>query len=725
METDWSRALVGGATTVVLAAALFLFGWSVAVRWLPPDVRPSVRWSGAAIVSFTFITLLFWLLALMGLFRLAVVVPLAVASAAFAWRSAARATSPKSLLYNDLRAIGGVAREVLRSPAGWVLGAVTLVVAFAVVRGLMAPPLDWDGLTYHLVKAGRFVQVGALVTEQAPDAWQYYEYFPLGGDLQWAWALLPFRDGLLIALVSALQWLGAVVGLYASARELGAGPSRATAVATSIAALPAVVVFLSSSYVDNLTLTFFALGSVFVLRVLGGAVAEAPFAAAALGCMVGVRVTTLPLLGLAGLLLPWAIARSRVPRRRKTLLLATSLAVTLVGSPSYLRAWWEKGSPLHPLRVVVAGHEISRGEPELERTLADQIWRTPVARPDQPRWSQLLHAPRQKFGWYANLGPGVALLPLVAAAGTFGLLRRRRWGALAWLLVAAGVMLGALWTSEMAVYRVSHWSHTVGRLLLPGLAALALLAAGGSGPRGEKLVAAWLALASALGLVWALPRGFSGAELGGLLAALGVFAFGLAVLGVLVAWARRGGRPVQVGLAVMLVGTVALASLDRARSRQRYLLYEDAAQLFGQIYFLHPLQKRYSAAWPIWRELDRREPLRLAVFAGWDGRGHNNYRYPLLGSQLQNEVRYVPITADGSIVNSRDRCQVEDRADRDAWLGRLVDQKIDVVVALAPTIGIESEWVESSPELFELLAIGGENSAVAYRFRRDRLVGEP
>jgi hypothetical protein len=710
-----------GLLALALAASFALLGWALSTRFVTREAPLAVRLAGAVTVTLAAATGLFWVLALGGLFRLGVAVPLVAALASWAFVRADRRGCGAECLRTEWDAATRAARAVFRGSGGWVFGALTVLVGVATIRGLVAPPLGWDGLTYHLLKAGRFVQSGALVTERAPDAWRYYEYFPLGGDLHWAWAMLPFRSGLLIALADLGIWAAAMLGLYASARNLGATPPLARLAAAAVGALPAVVVFLSTGYVDNVTLAFFALGSVFVLRVLAGAVAEAPLAVMALSCMVGVRLTMAPLLALGGLLVLVAVLRGPGTLGRRLATVTACLAVGLLGAPTYLRSWLEQGSPFHPIRVVVAGQVLSAGEPVLYDTFDGVIAGTPEDRRSQPGWASLFYASAPE-GWYANPGPGAAILVVLGGVGAAALLRRRHWGALPWLGFSAVVVLGSLWSAEMTVYRVSDWAHTVGRLLLPGFGALALLAAALADSRLEKLATILLAVATGAGILWSLPRGLARAELPGATAMVAV----LGVAGVAALWLTRrvGGRslsrPVATGLAVLAVA-VGLGAADAVRTRQRYPLYQAAAVFPGGLYHLHPLNQYHIAAWPIWRELDRPEPLRIAVFAGWDTRGHNIYRFPLLGSRLQNLVLYVPITKDGSLVDGRDAEGIAEKADPGAWLGRLVAARVDVVVSLAPAIGIEAFWIEHSPELFEPLAADSYGLTKAYRFRADRL----
>jgi hypothetical protein len=105
--------------------------------------------------------------------------------------------------------------------------------------------------------------------------------------------------------------------------------------------------------------------------------------------------------------------------------------------------------------------------------------------------------------------------------------------------------------------------------------------------------------------------------------------------------------------------------------------------------------------WPIWLRLDENGPSRVAMAAGWDGVGHNWFRYGLLGARLDHDVHYVPVTADGSVVNYSDEARLAASANREAWLRRLEDMRIDWVVALGPRT-LEHEWLEQLPEVFSV-----------------------
>jgi hypothetical protein len=185
-------------------------------------------------------------------------------------------------------------------------------------------------------------------------------------------------------------------------------------------------------------------------------------------------------------------------------------------------------------------------------------------------------------------------------------------------------------------------------------------------------------------------------------------------------WRRRHRRPALAAVAALVLLAAGLAAIEGARRRHRHAIYEAAADPVDPVFHMHALNPSSTAAWPLWRALD--EPgrsHRLAVTAGWDGLGHNWYRYPLLGSELQNRVVYVPVTADGGVVDYRETEEVSRRASLPAWLERLVEAEVEYVVSLAPRVTIEDYWMRSLPGIFPPALADPRAFHVAYRFDRE------
>jgi hypothetical protein len=347
----------------------------------------------------------------------------------------------------------------------------------------------------------------------------------------------------------------------------------------------------------------------------------------------------------------------------------------------------------------------------------------------------------------AFIGLGLAVLPvlLLAATALPRLLRdRRRRGAALILSCAAAAAVAVGLTGALEPVRTTLDAAVAGRYFLIVPAALAVL---GASARGRWAGAAWGA-ALAVALWQARPRGWVAEEAVPLAsaAALGLALAAVAAALMLTAGRRHGrtarpaavpaagstasprsisrlaGRRARIGtvLAAALALAAAAAALDGRRARWRYPLWEASARPQAPLFHLHRLHPVYAAAWSLWRDLDRPEPLRLAVTAGWDGRGHNWYRYPLLGRRLQNRVLYIPVTAGGEVIDHHEADRLAAAASFRAWLARLVAARVDVLISLAPRWTLEDAWARAAPELFRPCGTSRGNLHAAFCLDRAR-----
>jgi len=704
----------GGLAAVALVVALGWAAWLVARRVVPgPEL--AARWSAVVLVALWLATAGFWLLSPWRLFRLGPALGFAVVVAAAAHASLAGPGGGRAALAalgGDLGRAGRVLGALLRRPAGWLLAALGAVAGLRLARAAAAPPLGWDALTYHLLKAGRFVQDGGVAPEAAPDAWKIYEHLAPGGELLWGWAMLPLRTDTLVPLIEAAAWAAVPLAVYALARRLGAARGRAALAAATVGALPASLALIGSAYVDNLAAAGVLLGALFAVRAWmtpEGPPWAAVLAAAGLGLAVGVKLSVAAPTVLLGAVVAAAVLRRRSSRLR---LLAACAAAAATGAPAYLANWAATGSPLYPFGLRIAGRDLlpwlgvdvmTVGRPvSTTEAVALALWR-----------------PTSEG---AFIGPGLAVLPLLllAAAAAPVLLRdRRRRGAALILAAAAAVSAAVALTPALETVRRSLDAAVAGRYFLLVPAALAAL---GAVARGRWAGPTW-GLALAIALWQARPRGWvpeesvpvTGAVLLGLALTAALAALGLAAR-------RRRGRMAGavVALAAALTIAAATAALEAQRARWRYPLWEAAARPRAPLFHLHRLHPVYAAAWSLWRDLDGPHPLRLAVTAGWDGRGHHWHRYPLLGRRLQNRVLFVPVTAGGEVIDHREAGRRAAAASFPRWLARLVEQRVDVVVSLAPRWTVEDAWVRSAPELFRSCGTSRGDLHAAFCFDRDR-----
>lgn len=694
IETTARLLVFGLMAGLALFAAHGLAGRFTSAR------TPAVRACATAASLLWLLVALFHLLALPGWFRIApALAALALLAVVGRRKTGGGATSPTVFPRAEIllfwRSLSGHVRLVA--------GAAVALVLLRLLRAAVAPPLSWDALVYHFVTIARWVRTGGFVPERVPDYLLVWEYFPHAGEALWAWAALPLHSDALLGLFGAVPWLAALLAAYALARELSAPADRAFLLSLSVLLIPSVTNYMTSGYVDNVTLAGTLLGTLFLARVLRGESRdELVLAIAGFGIAAGTKLTAVPTLLLA--LGVAAVLAFRQPRDPAPFLLSCIAAA--VASPTYLRAWVETGSPTYPVAFQALGRTLFAGN-----ALCVQLWSgrtTPDAMPasiaplDLVLWLFWRFPPSSDL-----LNPGFAIVPvLVAGAIGAALLSRKRPGLVA-LAAAIGAIpvLGLL--SRSGLGHRTLWYYSIGRFFTPALALLAL-------PAGV-LAAAWidpaLVLVVLAELAFDAPGGFSQGDLAAMVA-LAPWLLLVAAAGAAAAWLnRRAKRGAAAALLLAAVVPTAGAWM-KIRDEARYPVYGAAER--GLAWDLHEIDRGWTSAWPVWKALDGRDPRRIAASAGWIGLGDNWYRYPLFGSRWQNDVVYVPITRDGSIVDYRMSKEVTRRADREAWLRRLVVLRVDTLACLPPA-PIERSWAESLPEVFHLEAANPKRTATAYR----------
>lgn len=686
---------------VALAAILFCFGYSaygVALSGLPL-ARTSMRLSAAAGLLGWLLLSGFYALGLLGLFSVAPAVVLA-SSTALLTHGLTRRTgvSVSAASLRDVR----TARAWLASlPVGTRLLLLGVAVYFAaqLVRGLIAPPLGYDSLTYHLVKAGRWVQRGAFDFEVAPDAARYYEWMPEGGEVLWAWLMLPVHGDALLALGPVSVMLAILLGAYASARALGIGPIVATEAAISVVVVPAVSRFMGTAYVDNVLLAAVLLGFALLVEARERPRPFVVFAAvAALAGGVSTKLSGAPLLAVCSILL--AAAALRAPRRLA--LAGAAAAAALVVIPHYALTWVGTGNPLYPAGVSLPGLTLP-GNEELASLLAGGI--VPPSRPHPT-----LHFLWELASSPLNFAPLLPAYVALAGAGAVVAARRRAlWLPLAVLGLIFAITVAGTLSPKLVTIR-DGWAWVSGRLVTPAYAVLILLSAFAV-PR--RLVLVWTLL-NAVTLGWAfvpMLGGLSGPDLSAMAswaevvvpASIGgaVLLYGLRRLGPALDRRLRGVIAVLLGVVLEVVVT---GRLGEVRTKHRYPIWDAAAR--GAAYGPHTLVEN-ALAWPLWAAADDGREHVVAFSAGWQAPGHNWFRYPFMGEYLTNTVTYVPVSATGEVIDTW-RGEELSAADPGAWLRRLGERRVDLLALIMPW-PLESAFVRDNPGRFDcfLRGIGG------------------
>jgi hypothetical protein len=673
--------LVDVTAGLLFSACVSWCAYAIAYR-LQPDESVTVRLTTAAVTALWLLTVAFLLLSAVKMFARPVSLALWIAGAFLAHRAARAYGDPTGRVREDAAVIRSWWKS-LNGAARIVVTVGMFCVAVRVAHGLIAPCLTWDALTYHLYRPAVWAQEHGFVSTAGPDAAGYYSWFPIYGDAIWGWWLQAMRSDVAIAPIAASMWLMVPLSCYACARALGAPPENATAAGAAVAFVPAAINFSGAVYVDNLSVALYVAGAAFLTRAIAaGSTVDAVLASASLAILVGVKgAVALPAWAIGALV---AFLFTRGLRGR--------LAVFAVSIPAIvptLMAWISTGSPVYPLTVRLGGRVIFQGHPELEYLLYAP-WMTDQWAADSATrvFGRMFYPWERMDADFLNLGLGPLIVAPLLAMGLAAVWRQRASRAGAGFLILGAVLTIASISGPANRGLILWWWGLMGRLVMIAVAAAAVITA--AWRSRTAAVCLWLSAAAGLAVAW--PRGLSRIDLhAGLAVAPAVLLTVGAVLAI--AWLRPRLRvPLACGGAIVL----AAAFID-VRDRFRYDFYERAA--VWKSYDVHPIDNRWTSTWPIWRSLDGDEPVTIAVSAGWDGIGHNWYRYPLLGRHLQNRLLYVPITADGSFVDYG-RTGPDTQLSCDAWLTRILASKADFLLLLPP-LPPESGFAEALPQVFE------------------------
>jgi hypothetical protein len=704
-----------------VTCALLVAAWSVARSLVAEDAPLRAR-VAAALTSALFLQCVaFNLLEALRLFRAPVVVGLAAVLALGVALRFAGSLPRRAAFAHDLNGARAAVVASLRDPvsAGALLGGGGIV-AFRVLRGTVSPPLAWDALTYHLVRPALWVQHGYDLVERAPDQIGYLTFFPRGGDVPWAWSMLLTRSTGWVPLSGALIWAIVPVAAAVLARELGASTRGAVRAGLGVGLIPCLVNISTSGYVDNFVVASWLLAGFFIARCLRGVGGgELLLAAMALSVHAGAKLSGIPLfaLGLVVSTAAWRRRGDRPTRPRAHYLAAASGLAAAALLPAYARTLRATGSPLWPLALKLGRRTLVAGNEQLALLYAARL--QPPAPDALSPWrffeDLMLPKPRhlaERLDWGEQLA-WVAPMALVALWTIARERERGRRGSALLLLLLSAVPLAAVFSDDLTAQR-TIWGPVVGRLVVALPVMLYVLAARCEGPLAT---AGWaMVFLSSLHTAW--PMGTSAPARGAMLTLAPAFAIAVASVGLAALGPGTRRRATRIALALTVSSLLLGWRVEALRARFRWPIYEAAARPDpGAAFELHPLGGSYVDAWPVWRFLDDGAPHRLAVAFGWDGIGHNVYRLPLFGSRFQNAVSYIPVTADGAVVDQHDPSRAHRGADVEAWLRRLDEGRVEYVVTLHPG-GIEREWIEARPRRFTPAASAGDRRHVVWRVLR-------
>lgn len=693
---------------LVIVSGLGVFGWTITLRL--EGVARLARWVAAFVAAFAAATLVLLALAFPRVLGTPSMFVASLALAALGFRSAGR-ERVKEAFADDVRVLLDVPNRLGRP----VTIALAVVAASHVLRAAAAasgPPLGFDSMSYHMVHVGYWAQDGGFARHAGVDSWSYYEFFPIGGEIFWAWVSIPTRSSVLVgpagAFISAMTALGAV----SAARSLGATLPRSVLAACALVSIPAVSCFATSGYVDNTALAFvvsataliFAAGSAEIARVRGTLLV---LSAAAFGIAVGVKTTMLPMLGLGLVASVALLVKRKAPAREIAIVAGASIALAVViFGPRMLWIAAHTGSPVYPFPLKVLGKEVFRGNLGLQRLFLEPGKASP------PLWELVreLFVPGERKP-PINFGPSGLALFASALLGLGAWFRTRPRDARALFLFALIVPSVSFFVGDTTLGLRTIWWWVIARFMTPAAFAAVLFASTVRDGRLSRGVDVLLGFATLAGTIVPFTLGMCGYRW------VGVVSIGIAVavvvgLAVFVWKERRSAVP-----GILAFGIVGLAAVTVGlRGEIEGLIVRGASR--GECFEAHPM-RRPATGYPLWERLADAPSKRIAVAAGFEGIGHEVFRYPLLGGRWQHTLLYVPPAADGKLYDYHqiyfdDPPEKRPELSFDRWLERLRAERVDAVALLGPYNVIEHRWLATHPEIFTFEEIAETDTARLY-----------
>jgi hypothetical protein len=688
-----------------VAAALWLIGCTLIASYRIGSavVGPrglALRWTAVAMAGMWLATVGFHLLLALGWFTLpaalAAVTLLGLGALVVAPRRAplSRAVAGDA---RRLRALGAAHRRSPNRAATFFFLAMGVPI---VLRTLIVPPLGWDTLTYHGVRAALWVQSGRYTFDPAPGPWTVYRHFFAGSEVLAAWAILPLHGDLFAGLVSAVQWLGVGLAGYAAARELGLRDPYASTAAGVGLFIPTLQLLVGSGYVEP-ALYAALLGSVALalrfLRQPRGAVACLALAAG--GLAVGIKLTAaLPALAIGALVALWGLLARRPGAPRLPMWIGLGGFAALAPVLPWVWHCYRETGYLVTMPVQVLGVRLGESDPALawflERPgLAPYTWEA------EESALEAVFAPpgtaTEALGLFSLLP--LALFPLGLA------IRARRHPLQALLLLGAFLaMLAFYYLPAVSVPRLL-WSTNASRFLI-GVVLLALPVSFlwcPAWPRAGQLYRRLVLLCSGFYAWFFAHFLWSAAELQD----APVVLLALVAAGLLAWRLARRSRALALAFAVgfLIAGGVLL---EAHRIATRYVTARESNQLHWQPkYWVDAAQLLDDPA----------QPHVIALTSGPEQNYDHWFSLYFLGRELQNRLTYLPVSRDGSILPFGSTGELERQADRESWLRRLRRRRVTEVMTFRP-LSVEKGWMDGMPERFQKLT-GGDDWGL-YRILR-------
>lgn len=581
-----------------------------------------------------------------------------------------------------------------------ILFAVSVFVSFALIaiyNNLINPPLDADSLLYHLAFPASWIKSGTLDTpffifgskpvlypgsliDSAPS------YFPINAELFFAWLVLPLRNAFLADLGEVPFYVIGIIAFYSILKKYNVNNRIALLSGLLWALIPNIFKQLKvANNIDVIGAVLFLLViSMLLLLKRELTLKNAILFGVSAGLFVGTKFHNFVyLIALLPLILYVLYMQVRIRKFTLSKILQCSaviiLMIILFGGYMYIKNYLYVGNPIFPVELKIFGRNIFKG------LFSADLLRAHMFSSD---YRNLLRLFREGLGvqFFALILP-CTFLPLFF----YGYLKKKVAPFGEYLLLFLTPLISLiLFKVFIEVYIVRYFYPYLSLGLLTAVIFVTKL------PQGEKYLSV-VSLVSILAAVSQLAHRYE--LVSSILLSLACFALLVRYKKQLAAFYKNKNfsKVVLIGL---ISGSLCLAYLNNRYNNEEYSRY--ISSLSKKERWQVDLRK----GWQALNEITQ-EGARVAYTGRQDA-------YPLYGTGLKNEVRYVSINEKEITPYNNPDGLYRQIKDFSAWRENLKRYKAEYLFIAKPVFEnresldpnkfpIEDEWAIAHPEDFQLV----------------------
>ncbi len=250
-------------------------------------------------------------------------------------------------------------------------------ISWIMFLGVLFPPHDWDGLSYHLGWVGYVLQTGAIHTFNSGLVW--VDAYPKNIELYFLWNTIFLRNGLLVDLSQLIFGMMGIASIVGIGRVFKLASRSVLLAALMLFATPAFFIQLKTTYVDVAGAGLFLVAVYLVLlahsyyqqqvvQVEGGDTKNGAYSAATIvrlliagaalssGILFGTKQFSVILVGIV-FIYAWILLRKQFVKLMPLFI----VLVALTGSFWYFKNLVIYHNPVYPFRIELSDRVIFPG----------------------------------------------------------------------------------------------------------------------------------------------------------------------------------------------------------------------------------------------------------------------------------------------------------------------------------------------------------------------------